>query len=173
MFLRNSQIKLSILLKNVYRIDFCKYSSKEVNCKMRVLNVAEKNDAAKNIAGHLSGGNLQRVTLLLCFKVIDTFYYYFFIQFQREGFSKFNKIYEFNHTFRGSPSTMVMTSVSGHLLGYEFQGLYRSWNSCSPLELFDIPVVKECPKDFLNIKVWNILFIIKMFIFLYKVHGSN
>jgi len=28
---------------------------------MRVLNVAEKNDAAKNIAGHLSGGNLQRV----------------------------------------------------------------------------------------------------------------
>lgn len=48
---------------------------------------------------------------------------------------------------------MVMTSVSGHLLGYEFQGLYRSWNSCSPLELFDIPVVKECPKDFIDIKV--------------------
>lgn len=48
---------------------------------------------------------------------------------------------------------MTMTSVSGHLLGYEFQGAYRSWTSCSPLELFDIPVVKECPKDFLDIKV--------------------
>jgi len=54
---------------------------------------------------------------------------------------------------------MVMTSVSGHLLGYEFQGQYRSWNYCSPLELFDIPVVKECPKDFINIKVSNIFFI--------------
>lgn len=52
---------------------------------------------------------------------------------------------------------MIMTSVSGHLLGYEFQGLYRSWNSCSPLDLFDIPVIKECPNDFLNIKVCYIL----------------
>lgn len=53
---------------------------------------------------------------------------------------------------------MVMTSVSGHLLGYEFQGHYRSWNSCSPLELFDIPVVKECLNNFLDIKVRTILF---------------
>lgn len=28
---------------------------------MKILNVAEKNDAAKNIASHLSGGNSQRV----------------------------------------------------------------------------------------------------------------
>ncbi|XP_025202861.1 DNA topoisomerase 3-alpha [Melanaphis sacchari] len=130
MFLKKNQINLSVLFKNVYQIHFCGYSNKEVISRMRVLNVAEKNDAAKNIAGHLSSGNLQR----------------------REGFSKFNKIYEFNHTFQGSPSTMIMTSVSGHLLGYEFQGSYRSWTSCSPLELFHIPVVKECPKDFLNIK---------------------
>ncbi|VVC35662.1 Hypothetical protein CINCED_3A013138 [Cinara cedri] len=130
MFHKKNQIKLLILLKNAYRKHFRGYSNKEINLKMRVLNVAEKNDAAKNIAGHLSGGNLQR----------------------REGFSKFNKIYEFNHTFHGSPSTMIMTSVSGHLLGYEFQDAYRLWNSCSPLELFDIPVVKECPKDYINIK---------------------
>lgn len=82
--------------------------------------------------------------------------YFILIKFQREGFSKFNKIYEFNHTFQGSPSTMIMTSVSGHLLGYEFQGSYRSWTSCSPLELFHIPVVKECPNDFINIKVRNL-----------------
>lgn len=79
--------------------------------------------------------------------------YFIIIKFQREGYSKFNKIYEFNHIFQGIQSTMIMTSVSGHLLGYEFQGLYRSWNSCSPLELFDIPVIKECPKEFLDIKV--------------------
>lgn len=62
MFHKKSLNKLSILYNNVYQLCFCKYLTKEVNCKMRVLNVAEKNDAAKNIAGHLSGGNLQRVT---------------------------------------------------------------------------------------------------------------
>jgi hypothetical protein len=31
--------------------------------KMKILNVAEKNDAAKNLAGYLSGGNLKRVSL--------------------------------------------------------------------------------------------------------------
>lgn len=30
---------------------------------MKILNVAEKNDAAKHIAGYLSGGNSQRVNL--------------------------------------------------------------------------------------------------------------
>lgn len=31
--------------------------------KMKILNVAEKNDAAKNLAGFLSGGNFKRVSL--------------------------------------------------------------------------------------------------------------
>lgn len=61
MFLRRNEINLWSLFKNVYRIHLCEYSNKEVSGRMRVLNVAEKNDAAKNIAGHLSGGNLQRV----------------------------------------------------------------------------------------------------------------
>jgi hypothetical protein len=30
---------------------------------MKILNVAEKNDAAKNLAGYLSGGNFKRVSL--------------------------------------------------------------------------------------------------------------
>jgi hypothetical protein len=30
--------------------------------KMKILNVAEKNDAAKNLAGYLSGGNSKRVS---------------------------------------------------------------------------------------------------------------
>ncbi|KAG8230661.1 hypothetical protein J437_LFUL010680 [Ladona fulva] len=91
---------------------------------MRVLNVAEKNDAAKNLAGIISGGNLRR----------------------REGLSIYNKIYEFDYNLFGQRCTMVMTSVSGHLLNYEFTGPYRKWNSCNPLVLFDAPVVKACPE---------------------------
>lgn len=34
--------------------------------KMKVLNVAEKNDAAKNIAGFLSNGNNRRVIMSRC-----------------------------------------------------------------------------------------------------------
>jgi len=30
---------------------------------MKILNVAEKNDAAKNLAGYISGGNLRRVSM--------------------------------------------------------------------------------------------------------------
>lgn len=30
---------------------------------MKILNVAEKNDAAKNLAGYLSGGNVRRVSM--------------------------------------------------------------------------------------------------------------
>lgn len=70
MFRRKSQITFSrnllVLFENVYRIHFCGHSNKVKN-KMRVLNVAEKNDAAKNIAGHLSNGNFQRVILLSFF----------------------------------------------------------------------------------------------------------
>lgn len=64
MFQQKLKKKLSILFKNVYRIHFCVYSNQKANCNMKILNVAEKNDAAKNIAGHLSGGNLQRVIFL-------------------------------------------------------------------------------------------------------------
>lgn len=42
---------------------------------------------------------------------------------------------------------MVMTSVSGHLLGYEFTGAYRKWQGCHPLSLFDAPVSKQCSEE--------------------------
>ncbi|PSN32683.1 DNA topoisomerase 3-alpha [Blattella germanica] len=98
--------------------------------KMKVLNVAEKNDAAKNLAGFLSGGNLRR----------------------RDGYSKFNKIYEFECNAFNQRCHMIMTSVSGHLLGLEFVGNYRNWRGCNPLALFDAPVTKSCPADYQPIK---------------------
>nr|XP_973578.2 PREDICTED: DNA topoisomerase 3-alpha [Tribolium castaneum] len=97
---------------------------------MRYLNVAEKNDAAKNIAAILSRGASQR----------------------REGFSPYNKIYEFDATVMGQQAHMIMTSVSGHLLNYEFGPSFRNWKSCNPVALFDAPVVKMCPEDYQKIK---------------------
>ena len=86
----------------------------------KVLNVAEKNDAAKNIANIMSGGRANR----------------------REGFSQFNKIYEFDYMVQGQPAEMVMTSLSGHLLNMEFAPQYRKWYSYNPVALFDAPLAK-------------------------------
>ena len=47
--------------------------------------------------------------------------------FQREGFSKYNKIYEFDYRLQNQNVNMTMTSVSGHLLNFEFTGHFRKW----------------------------------------------
>ncbi|CAK9834424.1 DNA topoisomerase 3-alpha [Anthophora retusa] len=97
------------------------------NCAkvMKVLNVAEKNDAAKHIAGHLSRGTCKR----------------------REGLSKYNKIFEFSSYLWNQNCDMIMTSVSGHLLTHEFVGAYRRWQGCHPLSLFDAPIIKSCQEE--------------------------
>lgn len=92
---------------------------------MKILNVAEKNDAAKNIADILSSGQLSR----------------------REGLSKFNKIYEFGFCLNGVPVNMVMTSVSGHLMNLDFPPGYKAWHTSDPLALFDAPVKKVVIKE--------------------------
>ncbi|XP_018653105.1 putative prokaryotic DNA topoisomerase [Schistosoma mansoni] len=97
---------------------------------MKILNVAEKNDAAKNISEILSRGGYHR----------------------REGISKFNKIYEFPMNLNGQNVMMVMTSVSGHLTNYDFLPNYKSWHSCNPMVLFDAPIVKQVLKDYEPIK---------------------
>jgi len=100
---------------------------------IKVLNVAEKNDAAKNLSAVMAGGHNQAR--------------------RREGLSKFNKIYEFRTRVQGHDCDMAMTSVSGHLLGLDFEERYRKWNSCPPLDLFSLPVRKTCPERMLPIKV--------------------
>ncbi|XP_072794621.1 DNA topoisomerase 3-alpha isoform X1 [Vicugna pacos] len=96
----------------------------------KILCVAEKNDAAKGIADLLSGGRMRR----------------------REGLSRFNKIYEFDYHLYGQNVTMVMTSVSGHLLAHDFQMQFRKWQSCNPLVLFEAGIEKYCPENFVDIK---------------------
>ncbi|XP_041363021.1 DNA topoisomerase 3-alpha-like isoform X2 [Gigantopelta aegis] len=104
----------------------CYCSSKMV----RVLNVAEKNDAAKSLADVMSQGRYRK----------------------REGLSRFNKLYEFDYHLLNQNAAMTMTSVSGHLLELNFAGHYSKWNSCSPSALFELPVTKYCPEKFLEIK---------------------
>ncbi|XP_076293388.1 topoisomerase 3-alpha isoform X2 [Lasioglossum baleicum] len=121
---------LDVLTLNLSKqyLSLARYSkSKEV---MKVLNVAEKNDAAKNIAGYLSRGNSRR----------------------REGYSPYNKIYEFNSNLWNQNCDMLMTSVSGHLLNYAFTGAYRQWQGCHPLSLFDAPVTKQCIEE-ISVKI--------------------
>ncbi|XP_040308973.1 DNA topoisomerase 3-alpha isoform X1 [Herpailurus yagouaroundi] len=96
----------------------------------KILCVAEKNDAAKGIADLLSNGRMRR----------------------REGLSKFNKIYEFDYHLYGQNVTMIMTSVSGHLLAHDFQMQFRKWHSCNPLVLFEAEIEKYCPENFVDIK---------------------
>uniref|UniRef100_A0A1A9WUA1 DNA topoisomerase n=1 Tax=Glossina brevipalpis TaxID=37001 RepID=A0A1A9WUA1_9MUSC len=115
-------------LKKIHTIP--RYSSYIKFREMKYLNVAEKNDAAKTIAAHLSNGTSKR----------------------REGFSKFNKIYEFETTVRGIKSKMIMTSVSGHLMQLEFLNAYRNWQNVDPQSLFHAPIRKRCGEDYEPIK---------------------
>ncbi len=72
---------------------------------------------------------------------------------QREGFSKFNKIYEFRCRVEGRDCDMSMTSVSGHLLGLDFEAKYKGWRTVDPVRLFELPVQKQCPEKMVPIKV--------------------
>ncbi|KAI5622748.1 DNA topoisomerase 3-alpha, partial [Silurus asotus] len=96
----------------------------------KVLCVAEKNDAAKGIAEIMSNGRSRR----------------------REGYSVYNKIYEYEYNLFGQNVTVCMTSVSGHLLGLEFKAPFQKWHSCNPVLLFDAEVEKYCPENFVPIK---------------------
>ena len=99
----------------------------EVTSEMpfKVLNVAEKNDAAKSIAELLSRGRSTR----------------------KEGLSLYNKIYQFPYQVRGQACDMYMTSVSGHLMNYDYGDHYRKWYTCQPIQLFDLPITKTCREE--------------------------
>lgn len=87
----------------------------------RVLNVAEKNDAAREISRIMSRGSNGR----------------------REGMSRYNKIYEYEYNLLNRRCEMIMTSLSGHLMEIEFVAGYQKWHNCQPLALFTAPVEKR------------------------------
>ncbi|KAH8255587.1 hypothetical protein KR038_006834 [Drosophila bunnanda] len=118
--------------------------------KMKFLNVAEKNDAAKTIAGLLSQGAARRVSKQvagIC-GIVNSLS----LSTQREGYSVYNKVYDFEAPVRGQNAKMVMTSVSGHLMQLEFPLSYRNWRVVDPRSLFDAPVKKSVGADYEPIK---------------------
>ncbi|XP_023163918.2 DNA topoisomerase 3-alpha isoform X2 [Drosophila hydei] len=116
-------------LKCLHLVKHARFYSKQTK-DMKFLNVAEKNDAAKTIAGLLSNGTAQR----------------------REGYSVYNKVYDFETQVRGRNAKMVMTSVSGHLMELEFLQSYRNWRNVDPRSLFDAPIRKSVSENYLPIK---------------------
>ena len=97
---------------------------------LKVLCVAEKNDAAREISRLLSNNKSNR----------------------REGLSKFNKIYEFSCQVLNNNARVSMTSVSGHLMTQDFSINFKSWEKCPPVSLFTAPILRFCPDNFQPIK---------------------
>ncbi len=85
---------------------------------LRVLNVAEKPSAAKEIARILSSGQAR----------------------SRPGLSQYNHVWDFEYQIQNQNAQMIFTSVSGHLMGVDFTAEYKNWNGCSPDALFTAPV---------------------------------
>ena len=96
---------------------------------IRVLNVAEKPSVAKAVSGFLSKNQQGGLRV-------------------RDGRSRYNKIFEFNHTINGQPCHMSFTSVTGHLMELDFDDRFRRWHSCDPVDLYRAPVRKFVPEVF-------------------------
>ncbi|EGC33055.1 hypothetical protein DICPUDRAFT_37309 [Dictyostelium purpureum] len=98
---------------------------------MKILNVAEKPSAAKEIAQILSNKKCR----------------------MREGKSQYNKIWDFHlDILNQKGAEMIFTSVTGHLMETDVDERYKPWNSCEPIKLFEVPIRKIVSHDKLNIK---------------------
>src|SRR5689334_17367363 len=93
---------------------------------MRILNVAEKPDAANKIAQALSDGHASR----------------------RNNEMRSCPFWEFKSRFNNQNADMVVTSVLGHLLGMDFEEKYSNWNFTDPGLLFEAEIKKFVPDDF-------------------------
>ena len=130
---------LTQLFKKPYNCEQYHFNYRKMS-RVQVLNVAEKNDAAKNIAQLLSRGRSQRVSISPKDSLYDHDMYYasnihshsflkLHLTLQKEGLSKFNKIYEFQCDVEGHLCDMRMTSVSGHLTNFDFEGIVQPFNA--------------------------------------------
>ncbi|PAV79874.1 hypothetical protein WR25_22319 [Diploscapter pachys] len=86
----------------------------------RVLFVAEKNDVAKGVAAILGQGQVNR----------------------RDSYSRFNKIYQLSSDILGQRSTIEVTSVSGHLMEWQFGPEMKNWSRVPVENLFDANIYK-------------------------------
>ena len=45
--------------------------------------------------------------------------------------------------FRDQNASMTVTSVSGHMMGIDFDEAYRGWHSCKEVDLFQAPLKRK------------------------------
>ncbi|KAF1333777.1 DNA topoisomerase 3-alpha, partial [Globisporangium splendens] len=64
-----------------------------------------------------------------------------FLCVHHQGFSQYNPVYEFPYQIQNQHVTMVVTSVTGHLMELEFDASYR------PVDLFTAKVTKKIRND--------------------------
>ncbi|CAD5216704.1 unnamed protein product [Bursaphelenchus xylophilus] len=88
----------------------------------KVLCVAEKNDASKSISNLLTSP--AKPTL-------------------RNGPAKYNKLYCFQYNLCGPNSNVVFTSVSGHLMNYEFPSSMKNWAGVPISNCFTEPLIYQ------------------------------
>ena len=100
---------------------------------MRVLSVAEKPSVAKELSRIMNGGREPR---------------------SRRGISPYNHNFDVSDVElgagqgqRGQRGSMVVTSVSGHMMEINFDDSHKQWNSCSPVALFSAPIIKYVRMD--------------------------
>lgn len=98
------------------------------------LHVAEKPSVAKELVKHLSQSS-QNVHSI-------------------QSYSRFNSVTEFqspmgllNDLAGGAVPTMVVTSVTGHLMEMKFDDSMRSWESVDPKQLFSARIFKFVKED--------------------------
>ena len=99
---------------------------------VKILSVAEKPSVAKELSKILSeNGHCA----------------------SRDGFSVYNKCFDVPQCkFRNQNASMTITSVSGHMMGLDFDDAYRGWNSCNEVDLFHAPMKKKVTESNLNIE---------------------
>jgi len=96
----------------------------------KVLCVAEKNDAAKNIAAIMSNSSA----------------------IYRDGPARYNKLYCFDGMVLNQQSSVVFTSVSGHLKAIDFPPNMKSWANVPFNLCFTAPVVTFVPEGMKTIE---------------------
>jgi DNA topoisomerase-1 len=92
---------------------------REICASMSVVVFTEKNKAASQIAGILSGGSFNRASVA--------------------GVSVYD--------FKKNGKEWRIMGLSGHIMGYDFPAEFNNWRECDPAILLDVPPVKYVTKE--------------------------
>lgn len=118
---------------------------------MHILCVAEKPNAAKQIAGILSQGRYQTVSTSQWSRRSSPFtpvsQLTCLTPLQRNSQNQYIKNYDFDYNLNNQNVTITMTSVIGHVMQIDFPEQFQNWRAMSPDTLFDAPIDERVKDD--------------------------